>query len=484
MRRCLLAFAVALSVSPAFAQPQLQPQTAPQAMPGQLASPQGATLTLARAPTDWRALDGKYVRIAAPLTLAGTDGLERFGQLTVAFEGRLWQPTEVAVPGSAGYSQVMADNQRRRLLLDDGSDARDPQQVPYLASDAVLRTGMQLRGVEGRVRVDAEGRPSLQLGRALDLPALQRPAVPQVQGSLKVAAFNLENFFNGDGKGGGFPTLRGARTLDEHHAQLNKLIATIGPLDADVAALMELENDGYGPQSAIATLVDAINAAPGSHGDWRFVDAGKGPGENPIRVGIIYRASRLTALGAPATLEGGTFVEHSRVPLAQAFQAKGSAPFMVVANHFKSKGCRDASGADADQNDGQGCWNATRVASAQQLNAWMQGDPTGTGARDAVLLGDFNAYAMEDPIRALRSAGWQDAFAVAKVERPYSYVYNGYSGRLDHALLNAGMARRLAGAAEWHSNADEMDASGYQQRNVEGPWRSSDHDPLLLGFDR
>ncbi|KIP86155.1 endonuclease [Stenotrophomonas maltophilia] len=480
MRRCLLAFAVALSVSPAFA----QPQPAPQAMPGQLASADGATITLARAPSDWRALDGKYVRIAAPLTLAGTDGLERFGQLTVAFEGRLWQPTEVAVPGSAGYSQVIADNQRRRLLLDDGSDARDPQQVPYLAADAVLRTGMQLRGVEGRVRVDAQGRPSLQLGRALALPSLQRPAVPQVDGSLKVAAFNLENFFNGDGKGGSFPTLRGARTLEEHHAQLKKLIATIAPLDADVAALMELENDGYGPQSAIATLVDAINAAPGSHADWRFVDAGNGPGENPIRVGIIYRSSRLTALGKPATLQGGTFVEHSRVPLTQAFQAKGGAPFMVVANHFKSKGCRDASGADADHDDGQGCWNATRVTSAQQLNTWMQGDPTGTGTRDAVLLGDFNAYAMEDPIRALRSAGWQDAFALARVERPYSYVYNGYSGRLDHALLNAGMAKRLSGAAEWHINADEMDAGGYAKRNGAGPWRSSDHDPLLLGFDR
>lgn len=487
MRRCLLALAVALSVSPAFAQPQqtAQPQPVPQAMPGQLASADGATITLARAPSDWRVLDGKYVRIAAPLTLAGTDGLERFGQLTVAFEGRLWQPTEVAAPGTAGYSQVVADNQRRRLLLDDGSDARDPQQVPYLATDAVLRTGMPLRGVEGRVRVDAQGRPSLQLGRALALPPLQRPAAPAVDGALKVAAFNLENFFNGDGEGGGFPTLRGARTLEEHQAQLKKLIATIGPLDADVAALMELENDGYGPRSAIATLVEALNAASASPGDWRFVDAGKGPGDNPIRVGIIYRAGRVTPVGKPATLEGGPFAEHSRVPLAQAFRAKaGGAPFMVVANHFKSKGCRDAVAPDADRDDGQGCWNATRVMSAQKLDAWMKGDPTGTGTRDAVLLGDFNAYAMEDPIRTLRSAGWQDAFAVARVERPYSYVYNGFSGRLDHALVNVGMAARLKGAAEWHINADEMDASGYQKRDVAGPWRSSDHDPLLLGFDR
>lgn len=490
MRRCSLAVALALLVPAAFAQPQPQPQ--PQQLPhGDAAAAPGvlaqgtASITLMRAPSDWRSLDGQYVRIAAPLTLVGTEGLSRAGQLTLAFDGRLWQPSEVAVPGTAGHAQVMADNQRRRLLLDDGSSARDPASVPYLDSGAVLRTGMQFTGVEGRVQVDAQGRPSLHAGRALQVPEPQRPdAAPKVPGTLHVAAFNLENFFNGDGRGAGFPTLRGARTFAEYQAQLAKLVATIVPLQADVAALMELENDGYGPLSSIAQLVEAINAAPGSQGDWRFVDAGNGPGDNPIRVGILYRSSRVTPLGRPAMLEGGPFAEHSRVPLAQAFRAGKGAPFVVVANHFKSKGCRDAGGADADQDDGQGCWNATRVTSAEQLDAWLRRDPTGTGSQDAILLGDFNAYAQEAPIRALRALGWQDAFAVARVERPYSYVYNGYSGRLDHALLSAGMAARLAGAAEWHINADEMDAAGYGQRNVPGPWRSSDHDPMLIGFDR
>ena len=486
MRRRSLALALALALATPIAFAQAVPQPAPGADVPRLATAgPGATITLAHAPEDWRTLDGQYVRIAAPLTLVGTDGLERAGQLTVAFGGRLWQPTEVAAPGTPDMAQVLADNQRRRLLLDDGSAARDPQSVPYLAAGVVLRTGMALRDVEGRVHVDGKGRPTLHLGRALKLPPLQRPEAPQVQGALKIAAFNLENFFNGDGHRGGFPTLRGARTLAEHQAQLSKLLATITPLQADVAAVMELENDGYGPQSSIAALTAALNGVQGSAGDWRFVDAGNGPGDNPIRVGIIYRSTRVSPLGEPATLQGGTFTEHSRVPLAQAFTpAGGGRPFVVVANHFKSKGCRDASGADADQQDGQSCWNATRVASAHQLADWMQGDPTGTGATDAVLLGDFNAYAMEDPIRALHGAGWQDAFALARVERPYSYVYNGYTGRLDHALLNGGMARRLKGAAEWHANADEMDASGYQQHNVDGPWRSSDHDPLLLGFDR
>ncbi|MBK0056038.1 ExeM/NucH family extracellular endonuclease [Stenotrophomonas sp. S39] len=480
MRRRSLALALSLLL-PATAFAQAQPQAAP--TPTATTARSKAPVVLTTAPADWRALDGQHVRIAAPLTLAGTDGLERFGQLTVAFDGRLWQPTEVAAPGTAGIEQVMADNQRRRLVLDDGSDARDPGSVPYLAGNPVLRTGMQLRNVEGIVRVDAQGRPSLQVEGTLKLPDLQRPAVPKVAGDLHIAAFNLENFFNGDGQGGGFPTLRGARTLDEHKAQVAKLVATISALDAHIAALMELENDGYGPQSAIAELLAALNATLEPAQQWAMVDAGEGPGTNPIRVGIIYRKGLFKPLGAPLTKLDGPFAEHSRAPLAQAFQGNG-APFMVVANHFKSKGCRDAAGADADRNDGQGCWNATRVESARQLNQWVGAEAARLKVKDIVLLGDFNAYAQEDPIRTLHDLGWQDAFKVAKVEHPYSYVYNGYTGRLDHALLSPGMAKRLRGAAEWHSNADEQDASGYQGRNVPGPWRSSDHDPLLLGFGK
>ena len=86
---------------------------------------------------------------------------------------------------------------------------------------------------------------------------------------------------------------------------------------------------------------------------------------------------------------------------------------------------------------------------------------------------------MEDPPRWLREQGWRDAFVEAGVVHPYSYVYDGQAGRLDHALLTPAMAARLAGAAEWHINADAPDAP----ENVDAPvtpYRSSDHDPLLI----
>ncbi len=436
-----------------------------------------------RPPADWERYEGMLVRIDAPLTLSGTDALARYGELTVSFDGRLWQPSEVAAPGSAESRRITADNARRRLVLDDASAARDPATVWYAQDGRALRTGTLLTGVQGIV--DARnGGWRLQLTQAPTFAAAQRPAPPQVAGNVRIAAFNLENLFNGDGRGGGFPTERGARTVAQYRAQIAKLVATIRGLDPDIATLMELENDGYGPDSSLAQLVTALNAGGGA---WRFIDAKRGPGPDTIRVGIVYRSDRVKPVGRYATLQGGPYGERSRSPLAQAFRtvaAPKGKPLVVVANHLKSKGCSEATGADADQKDGQSCWNALRLDSAKRLDAWLKTDPTGTRSDRTVLLGDFNAYAMEDPVRWLRDdAGWVDAFAQARVERPYSYVYNGQAGRLDHALLSPALVDRLRGAAEWHINADEQDAQGYVEGDPSVPWRSSDHDPLLLGFD-
>jgi predicted extracellular nuclease len=439
-----------------------------------------AATVLTTQPADWEPLEGMHVRIDAPLTLSGTHTLERFGELITSFGGRLWQSSELATPGSAEAKRLNADNARRTLLLDDGSAQRDPATVWYVKEGQPLRTGTVLTGVQGIVEQRLGGW-RLQLTEAPTIAAPQRPTAPQVAGSVRVAAFNLENLFNGDGKGGGFPTERGAKTPEQLKSQMAKLIATIRGLNPDIAALMELENDGYGADSSLAQLVAALNTDGGT---WRFVDAKQGPGPDTIRVGIIYRSDKVKPTGTPATLEEGPFGERSRSPLAQAFVRGSGQPFVVVANHLKSKGCSEATGLDADQKDGAGCWNALRLDSSKRLDAWLKTDPTRTRSDRVVILGDFNAYAMEDPVRWLRDdAGWIDAFKQAGVEQPYSYVYNGLTGRLDHALLSPSLAKQLRGAAEWHINADEQDAQGYADGDASVPFRSSDHDPLLLGFD-
>jgi predicted extracellular nuclease len=429
------------------------------------------------APLDWERYEGMSLRIDMPLLLAGSQDLARHGRVLASLGERPWQPTERAEPGSNEWRALEQDGTRRRLWLDAAASNVWPTSI------GAARTGSRISGAIGVLDQTGSGY-GLHLTATPALQAAVRPAPPQVAGSLRVAALNLENLFNGDGRGGGFPTPRGARTPAELAAQLAKHVATLRGLDADIVALMELENDGYGPDSSLAALLAALNV---DGGDWRAVDAGQGPGDNPIRVGLIYRAGRVRPQGKPATMEGGPFGAHSRVPLAQAFvpvtrgRSDGAA-LVVVANHFKSKGCSGAEGADRDQGDGAACWNDTRTRSARQLDAWLRADPTPSGSDLTLIVGDLNAYAQEAPVRALVQSGWRDAFEVAGIRDPYSYVYDGQLGRLDHALLSPALAARLRGAAEWHSNADEPETSGYRDGG-EGPWRSSDHDPLLLGFD-
>ena len=434
--------------------------------------------TVLTAPPDrWEVLEGMLVMIDAPLSLNGTDA--RYAETSASFGGRLWTPSEIFAPGSERFQEVGRFNVRRRIVLDDASNRRDPKTIWYLP-EGVPRSGSTASGAQGIVD-QRQGSYRLQLTAPLETKPTTRPAAPKVAGSLRVAVFNMENLFNGDGQGSGFPTLRGAKTPVQLKAQTDKLVLTLKGLNADIAALMELENDGYGPQSSIAQFVDALNAGGG---DWRYIDAQKGPGNDEIRVGLIYRKNRVSPVGKPVVLEEGPFGTRSRVPLAQAFRrGKNGQVFVVVANHFKSKGCTEATGADADQRDGQSCWNALRLDSAQRLDAWLKTDPTGQRSDKKLIVGDFNAYAMEDPVRTLRERGWKDAFTVAKVSQPYSYLYGGMLGRLDHALLSPALAKRLRGAAEWHSNADEPEAEGYAGSDIEGPWRSSDHDPMVLGFD-
>lgn len=450
---------------------------------------QATPRVLAQAPATaagWESLEGELLSITAPLTVTGNDGLARYGELFTSFGGRLYSPTEVAAPG-AGAQAVADENARLSLRLDDARSGQDPKNLWFLPGDwndaAPLRTGSVVTGVQG-VLDQRFGSLRLQLTEALgSIEQAPRPAAPTVPGDRRIAGFNVLNLFNGDGQGGGFPTDRGAATPAEHARQVAKLVAAVQALDPDLAALMELENDGYGPDSSLAQFVDALNAS-GPHTDWRFVDSGEGPGSNAIRVGIIYRSRRFEAVGKPASIAEGPFERASRAPLAQAFRAGRGPVFVVVANHFKSKGgCDGATGGDADSGDDQACFNATRVESARRLNEWLATDPTGASPEGALVIGDLNAHAQEDPLRLMYSRGWQDAFALAKAERPYSFVWAGHSARLDHALLDAGLAGRLRGAAEWHANADESDRFDYRRDRDNDPWRASDHDPMLLGLD-
>ncbi|MEU8801346.1 ExeM/NucH family extracellular endonuclease [Spirillospora sp. NPDC048819] len=406
--------------------------------------------------------EGMLLRFGQRLTATETYTLGRYGEVTVSAGGRLFQPTD-------GHGSTQADNDARRLLVDDGSNVQNPDTIPY-TDPRVLRIGDSAYGLTG-VLGYGFGEYRLQpTTRAHFADTNRRPKRPRhVGGNVRVAAFNALNWFT---------TLkeRGADTAEEQERQLTKLVAALRGLDADAVGLMEVENNG---DTAVKALVDRLNQAVGA-GTYTWVKHPH-PGTDAIQVALIYKPAKVTPVGAPRSSGDPVF---DRPPLVQTFRpASGRTPFTMIVNHFKSKGCSGAEGPDEDQGDGQGCYNARRVAQAEAIGEIADGSP------NPLVIGDLNAYAAEDPIDVLAAGGLvSQTKRFVRPDRRYSYVFGGQSGELDHVLAGKSLARLVTGATIWHVNSDEPVFLDY---NTEfnppefyrpDAFRSSDHDPILLGL--
>jgi hypothetical protein len=80
---------------------------------------------------------------------------------------------------------------------------------------------------------------------------------------------------------------------------------------------------------------------------------------------------------------------------------------------------------------------------------------------DFLIIGDLNAYAMEDPITTLETAGYTNLVEQYAGEDAYSYVYLGQAGYLDDALASSSLAGQVINASIWHINADEPSVLDY-----------------------
>ncbi|MBW4491011.1 MAG: ExeM/NucH family extracellular endonuclease [Trichocoleus desertorum ATA4-8-CV12] len=449
--------------------------------------------------TDLERYEGMLVTFPETLTVTENFNLGRFGEVLLSSEGRLFNPTELIDPTDIPTTETENDennlaavteqqnaNNLRDILLDDGSNTQNPNTVPFLNQDGTLRVGSTVAGLTG---VLGFGFGNYRLQPTEDpnfMDTNPRTAAPEgVGGNVKVASFNVLNYFNGDGMGGGFPTARGADNVAEFERQSAKIVSAIAALDADVVGLIEIENDGDGSESAIAELVDRLNASLGAKIYDYIRDPATGVGTDAIKVAFIYKPETVTPVGAALSDPDAIY---NRLPVAQTFVLNSNGEtFTPVINHFKSKG-GTGTGADADQGDGQGAFNFTRVQQAEALLSFVNELKTTTGDRDVLVLGDLNAYGEEDPIDVLRNGGLVDELD-RFVENPYSYVFAGQSGRLDHALSTASLSEQVTGATEWHINADEPRILDYNQEfNPAGlyeptPYRSSDHDPVLIGAE-
>ena len=469
-------------------------------------------------------VEGMLVTVPDVLTVAEYFQLFRYGQLVLTQGGRIDQFTDANAPSVAGYVQHQIEKARRVVLLDDDNNVQNfsltrPVPVfhplPGFSVDNYVRGGDTISNLTGVLHWSFAGqsgtdawriRPVPRVFSYAFVPANPRPAAPAVAGEIKVASFNVLNYFNGDGLGGGFPTSRGADSAAELVRQRDKIVAALIAMDADIVGLMEIENDGYGPTSAIAELVNGLNAAAGAD-TYAFVDVGVPViGSDEIAVGLLYKPAVVTPVGNPAVLDSSVdpaFLDTKNRPvLAQTFAHHAHGGRLTVAvNHLKSKGsdCNDV--GDVNTLDGQGHCNGTRTAAAQALVNWLATDPTDSGDEDRLIIGDLNAYAKEDPVTAIKSAGYIDLLETFQGANAYSYVFDGELGYLDHALANASLAPQVVAAQTWTINADEVNLLDYNDTVVDvgessfeakpaatplyaaDAYRSSDHDPVLIGLN-
>ncbi|ALV47259.1 multifunctional nuclease/2',3'-cyclic-nucleotide 2'-phosphodiesterase/5'-nucleotidase/3'-nucleotidase [Arthrobacter alpinus] len=485
-----------------------------------------AVITVPGSAAQRETLEGMLVAPQGDFTITDNYSLNNYGEVGLATGTTpLVQPTAVAPYGSAEYTAAVADNAARGIKLDDGastnflSAAGSLVELPWLSQETPMRIGStsefmapvifdnrnnayKFQPLEALTPTNAGTVQPIAFGNTrVDAP---KP----VGGNLKVASFNVQNYFTetGDKDGScqfytdyngnkisvkGGCNQRGAADATNLTRQQDKIVAGINASGADVLSLEEVENSakfGKDRDSALATLVDALNAA--TPGIWDYVHS---PAARPdvaiedvIRTAYIYKKNVAAPVGESVILDDKAFTGIARQPLAQSFKlvgAEDSTKVLLIVNHFKSKG--SAIGNDTDQ--GQGNSNLARTAQAEALVAFSTKLQDEVDTDKVLLMGDFNAYGFEDPINVMTEAGYVDQDPKTG---KHSYSFGGMVGSLDHVLASPAAENIITGADIWNINSAESIAMGYSRYKYNATdfytpsaFSASDHDPVVVGLD-
>jgi len=482
------------------------------------------------------ALEGMRVHLRQPLIISDLYGagygLGNYGQFAISTRLH-FQPTELFSAASIrrGTAPVVIKS-LDYLLVDDGQAKPYPSHIPFpddrgFSSRNSLKIGDKIQSLTGVLHQYDEHYIIIPdpMSGPVKINSLDRSQAPKVdnKANLVIASMNLENFFNGSPTNikqpdVGFPTPRGAKSYLGYLAQKQKLVAALAAINADVIALMELENDGYGKYSAIADLMRALNKELNVDQHYQYIIPPTSKlGRDVISIGILYRGNKVKALGAVDILDSGSSKYYSinsertkldrelanktrplfddsyhRPSLLQTFSVNNKT-FSLAVNHFKSKG-RPCHTSEVDNLQGQ-C-NLQRLQASLALAEFIREKVPRD--RPVLIVGDLNSYSQEEPLLALYKAGYHNlnnSVLFSPNKGPsFSYSYQGYLSNLDHALANSAMLAKVRSFDSWHINSIEDSLLGYQTeangqayRSIDhysapDAYRSSDHDPLVIGI--
>jgi predicted extracellular nuclease len=444
-------------------------------------------------------------------------------------------PTEVIdAQATAQVTERKNYNDAHRIILDDGSSwtysttshQNDP--FPWFTADHAVRVGSAVTFPKPVVftygfnawRILPQTQVVGDSSGAVDF-SQTRPAKPEdVGGDLKLATFNVLNFFPTTGEefvasGLGACTYyrdrdgnnitnnrcdpdgpRGAANDANLERQRDKIVSAINTADADIVSLEELENSvkfNKPRDFAINELVTALNDAAGD-GTWAAVPSAPVlppvAEQDVIRNGFIYQPANVALVGESVVLSdestGTEAFADAREPLAQAFKktdSPDSDAIAVIVNHFKSKG------SGTPDPFGQGNATDRRVLQAASLVKFADSFKTQRGISRVFLAGDFNAYSAEDPIQVLEEAGYESLDSTSKPDEE-TYNFDGLVGSLDHVLANGPALADVNAVDVWDINGYESVYYEYARFNsnatnlyAPNPFRSSDHSPEIVGIN-
>ncbi|GAB2198398.1 ExeM/NucH family extracellular endonuclease [Sessilibacter sp. MAH4] len=474
-------------------------------------------------------------------TIYSLDNFTRFGEIFLS-DAIKRTPSDVAIPLSAEYQQAVANTTANIIYVEDNNGLTFPDTISYYSTptfdglnydnaprlgDSVNATG-PLMFAFGQYRIN----PTKE---TFQINSTRTPSPNIINGDVSIASFNVLNYFNGEVVRGNritfdYPENRGAANAEEFALQQARIVEALATINADVVGLIEIENDGFGNNSAIKHLVDELNNRLGSNVyDFASSNDTSITGTDAISNAVIYKPSIVTPVGDLVgiqlpTQQNGASTVRQRNSLVQVFEHTATnEQFAVVVNHFKSKGstCFEDNNTPTELDTIQGSCGAFRVSTAVAL-----GNALNTLALPArqIILGDLNTYTHEDALAILTSYDPQtrgytiqtavntelnngnsvpvtDTFgfiSVAETFDPnsFSFYFSGtdQAGSLDHILASPSAFNDIVDLTHWTINSVELFELTYDRAlafynpnlgdlidfTAVGPYRSSDHDPVIV----
>lgn len=444
---------------------------------------------------------GMRVQLPQAVVVGPTNG---FGDFHVTLPG---VPRPAREPGVAVLDAVPLPPEKSIPLFDKNPERLRVESTGLVGGTALdLDAGTLLQGMEGVMYYD-RGDFTLLIGDAAGVvtsggafvSAVPAPAA----GSVRIGSYNIQNL-----SGGASVNPDRLSKLSEVFCQYLRLPDVVGLVEiADLATAQRLaqaintDEFGFCPQNPeyVAYLLS-------NNGSQRLAylvkTAPVAAGQPRVEVLDVVEHFASELVVAPDGSTSASLRLFDRPPLqldAVVHEANGrSFPVTVILNHTLSLLDVNDLSANAAYGTLGNRSREKRRQQAERVSQLVEGIAQADASQPVVLIGDYNAFEFSDgyvdvmgiisgtpapadqvlvPGTSAVTTPLVNLLETVPVEQQYSYVFEGNTQSLDHALIN--QAALEATIPQLHHARVNADFASDLAADPTVPVRSSDHDPLV-----